>query len=460
MSWTDKLGRRRTPAGSSKVMVTDHRQRVSEESHRTKTWRPVAIIAVLAICGGSGLAADVDFPQVSVGTEEMPVALPDIQDVSYMTSQAPAGGCSLAYPASRQWYDRLSLGGYGEMHANFTEGKDGDQFDLHRMVMFMGYEFTDWLTFNSELEVEHAFVADGDGEISFEQAYVEYAMNDCIHFRAGRVLAPIGIINQKHEPPTFNGVERPAFAAAIIPSTWSVDGIGVAGSLGPALKYQAYLATSLNGDLFDETSGIRKGRLKERGSLGQTAFTGRIDYFPFAVRPSPGFQTLRLGASTFLGGVDNGDQGNDPGVDATLQLVSADVEYSIKRFDFRGVVAYENIDGAENLHNHAASPENVASVIFGYYVEGAVHIFPQRWKCGRSRRADLVAFVRYDDFDTQYRMPSGDAANPAGDRTEWTYGLTYLPIPTLALKADYQVRDDATADGVENGWNLGVGFMF
>ncbi len=100
------------------------------------------------------------------------------------------------------------------------------------------------------------------------------------------------------------------------------------------------------------------------------------------------------------------------------------------------------------------------SAIFGYYVEGAVHIFPQRWKCGRLRRADLVAFVRYDDFDTQYRMPAGDAANPAGDRTEWTYGLTYLPIPTFALKADYQVRDDATADGRANGWNLGVGFMF
>lgn len=458
MSWTKKSATRNSRAGAAKATVVERWQNTRQKNHQTKGWRPAAIAVVLATCGGSGLAADIDFSPVSFGADEMPVKASDVPAVSYDTSQARAGRDSLTYHAAREWYDRLSLGGYGEMHANFTEGKDGDLFDLHRMVLFMGYEFTDWLTFTSELEVEHAFVAHGDGEISFEQAYVEYAMNDCIQFRAGRVLAPIGIINQKHEPPTFNGVERPSFAKYIIPSTWSVDGIGVTGSLGPALKYQAYLATSLNGDLFDDTNGIRNGRLKERPSLSQTAFTGRIDYFPFAMNASPGFQTLRLGASTFLGGLDNGDQGKDPGVDGRLDLVSADVEYSIKRFDFRGVMAYEQIPGATGLNSNAG--EDVASQIFGYYVEGAVHILPHSWKCGRLRRADLVAFVRYDDFDTQYRMPAGDTANPAGDRTEWTYGLTYLPIPTFALKIDYQVRDDATADGRANGWNLGAGFMF
>ena len=452
MSWTDKFGKK-IPIGSAK-------------SHRTEGWWAVAIIVVWAICSGTGLAEDTGFLQPTFGANQAPLIASnylesDAQPVSYTSPETSASG-DLAYApqGSRDWHDRISLGGYGDLHANFTEGADNDLFDLHRIVLFMGVQFTDWLTFSSELEVEHAFVSHGDGEISFEQAYIEYAMNDCIHFRAGRVLAPLGIINHRHEPTSFNGVERPSFAKYIIPSTWSVDGIGAIGRLGPAWKYQAYLVTSLNGDLFSEKDGIRKGRLKERGSLSQTAFTGRIDFFPFAVKPSSGFQTLRFGASTFLGGLDNGDQGKDPGVRGRLDLVSADVEYSLKRFDFRAVVAYESIDGAANLHNHVASPEDVASQIFGYYIEGAVHILPDCWKYGRSRRADLVAFVRYDDFDTQYRMPAGDAANPAGDRTEWTYGLTYLPIPTLALKADYQVRDDATADGVENGWNLGVGFMF
>ena len=53
------------------MMVTDHRQHVSGKSHRTEGWWSVAIIVVLAICGGSGLAADINFSQVPFGADEM-----------------------------------------------------------------------------------------------------------------------------------------------------------------------------------------------------------------------------------------------------------------------------------------------------------------------------------------------------------------------------------------------------
>mgnify|MGYP003694380445 CR=1 FL=1 len=42
-----------------------------------------------------------------------------------------------------------------------------------------------------------------------EQAYLDYRLNDWLTLRTGLILAPIGIINETHEPPTFNGVERP-----------------------------------------------------------------------------------------------------------------------------------------------------------------------------------------------------------------------------------------------------------
>ena len=85
---------------------------------------------------------------------------------------------------------------------------------------------------------------------------------------------------------------------------------------------------------------------------------------------------------------------------------------------------------------------------------------PQHWKCGRLRRADAVAFVRFDDFNTQYRMPAGVAPNGAGGREEWTFGITYLPIPTSAIKFDYQVRSDAAVADLADKVNFGVGFMF
>ena len=68
---------------------------------------------------------------------------------------------------------RLSFGGYGEIHANSVEGPGRDEVDLHRLVLSAQYDFTSWLRFVSELELEHAFVTTGaGGELAFEQAYV------------------------------------------------------------------------------------------------------------------------------------------------------------------------------------------------------------------------------------------------------------------------------------------------
>jgi hypothetical protein len=61
---------------------------------------------------------------------------------------------------------KLKFGGYGEMHANFSQGSEKDQFDIHRLVLYLGYDFADWIIFNSETELEHAYVNDGDGEVS------------------------------------------------------------------------------------------------------------------------------------------------------------------------------------------------------------------------------------------------------------------------------------------------------
>ena len=464
MSWIKKFAGRNAQAGAAKVIVVERRQNRRQKNRRTKSWRLAAIGVVSVICSGPGLAAEIGFSEIPFQTGEMPAMAPDVQAVSYTTSQAPAGGgLTLPYQSSRAWHRRLTLGGYGEMHANIERRSEKDIFDLHRMVIFLGYEFTDWLTFSSELEVEHAFVnKSSGGELGFEQAYVEYVHNECLHMRAGRVLVPVGIINSKHEPPSFNGVERPSFAKFIIPSTWSADGIGITGTVAPGLKYQAYMVTSLDGSKFSETNGIRSGRIKERGSLSQMAFTGRLDYFPFATNPSPGCQTLRFGASTFLGGLANGNKGSDPEINANINIISADVEYSVSRFDLRCVLAYEEIPGAAGmaLVDSNGNPINVASGIFGYYIEGAVHVFPQHWKCGRLRRADAVAFVRFDDFNTQYRMPAGVAPNGAGGREEWTFGITYLPIPTSAIKFDYQVRSDAAVADLADKVNFGVGFMF
>lgn len=349
----------------------------------------------------------------------------------------------------------LKFGGYGEVHANFTEGAEKDKVDFHRLVLYIGYDFADWIKFHSETELEHAFVNDGDGEISVEQAYLDFLLTGDFNIRAGRILTPIGIINKKHEPPTFNGVERPNFAKYIIPTTWSSDGVGIFGSINPVLTYEAYVVGGLDGSKFSATDGIRKGRIKERPSLNEPAVTGRLDYYPAWTVYDDADESLRLGVSGYFGGLDNGDEGKNPGItDGEIGITSADFEYSVQKLDFRGVVANIYIDGARQIGN------NVADEFFGWYLEGAYHYWPEEWKTGKLAKSDATVFLRCENYDTQYEMPSRVSRNGAGNRRDWTFGTNVYLTPKLVVKADYQIRNDHGARDLDDLLNLGIGWAF
>jgi len=352
--------------------------------------------------------------------------------------------------------DRFSFGGYGEFHYNDLEGHGGAKADIHRWVFYLGYRFSDSIQLHSETELEHGYVDDGDGELSIEQLYTDFAVGGDTHVHVGRVLAPLGIVNQRHEPPTFNGVERPAVETVVLPSTWSLDGVGMLAELTPSLRYQVFLSSSLDGTGFSELNGIRGGREKEQPSYNEPALSGRLDFFP--LQQDSAQQELRLGLSGFFGGLDNGNQGNDPGVDGELSILSADAEWSIGRLDLRGVGALEWIDGAADLS--AATGETIASKISGWYLEAAWHWMPEIWKSGPRGWSDAVAFVRYDDIDTQKDTPSGLPSNPSGDRNEWTVGVGLYPLPNLVFKADYQFREDESSSDPRNQFNMGLGWSF
>ena len=122
------------------------------------------------------------------------------------------------------WWDKTSLGGYGELH---YEGGNKDQFDFHRYVLFVGHEFDENTRLFTEFELEHALAGDGKpGEVELEQAWVEFDLDQSSNARAGVFLIPVGILNETHEPPTFYGVERNRVEKNIIPSTWWEGGAG------------------------------------------------------------------------------------------------------------------------------------------------------------------------------------------------------------------------------------------
>ena len=71
-----------------------------------------------------------------------------------------AGGQTLA----SSWTERTQIGSYGEMHYNNLEdqndtGKDKNELDFHRFVLFLGHDFTDTTRMFSEVELEHSVAA-------------------------------------------------------------------------------------------------------------------------------------------------------------------------------------------------------------------------------------------------------------------------------------------------------------
>ena len=131
-----------------------------------------------------------------------------------------------------------SISGYMDFHFNNIEHRDAT-LDFHRFVLLFTHSFSDRVRFVSELEVEHAFVEglEEAGELELEQAYIDFLVTRELNFRAGMLLVPVGIINERHEPPVYHGVERPFVDTVIVPSTWfEVRGSARRGGSRPSLS--------------------------------------------------------------------------------------------------------------------------------------------------------------------------------------------------------------------------------
>ncbi len=349
-------------------------------------------------------------------------------------------------PIASQAESHFHFGGYGEIHFGQESGPGGERIDLSRFVFYLGYDFADWITLHSETEIEHGFVEADQGEISIEQLHLDLGFSPALNLRVGRYLQPLGIVNQRHEPPSFNGVARPDVETFVLPSTWWGDGLGLFGELAQDWKYQVYLGSSLDGSGIDPVEGLHEARQEGQPGLSQPAVSGRVDWMPTSA--------LRTGVGLFAGGLDNGPEGVNPGNDARILVSSVDAQWNVGAFDFAGLYVLDSIDGASSIG------PTVAERMQGWYLEGAWHCLPETAKQGRLVDADARLFARYEALDTQAGMPAGASADPAGERTIWTFGAAFYPVSNLVLKLDYQVRDDASAAGLPERFNLGIGWQF
>ena len=70
-------------------------------------------------------------------------------------------------------------------------------------------------------------------------------------------------------------------------------------------------------------------------------------------------------------------------------------------------------------------------------------------------------FVRYENFDTQFKMPEGSVKLPQFDRDAWVVGATYWVDPDVAIKFDYShVRSRSEIVPPPRSINVGLGWWF
>jgi hypothetical protein len=349
--------------------------------------------------------------------------------------------------------EHTTLGGYGEVHYQNASGPDSPGIvNVARFVAFIGHQFNDRVSLRSELEVEDTKIEAGAdaGEVSVEQVYLDYMLSPAATVRVGLLLAPIGLINETHEPTTFNGVDRPSLDTDVIPTTWRDIGLGLVGQIpgSSGLSYRVYLLNGLRAGGFTAEEGIREGRQEgQLASFANPSLTGRLEY----ARPG-----LKIGGSFWYGGSADQEPGLGTGTfDNAVALVAADARYDTGPFSLRGEVVNIHVADAEAIN--AAFGNQVGSRIAGGYVEGAYNMLAALIPTSAQR---LDAFIRHERYNTQAGVPDGVVRDDALARRITTLGLTYKPLYNVAFKGDYQLRRNKAGEGEFQYLNLGIGYQF
>ena len=330
---------------------------------------------------------------------------------------------------------RTTIGGYGELHYTNLNAKDPahdvEMIDLHRFVLFFGHEFNDRTRFYSEVEIEHAFVADsgGDtpGEVEIEQAFIEFDLRQDLYAKAGVFLIPVGILNETHEPDTFYGVERNNVENIIIPSTWWAAGAGLNGRFGSGWNWDMAFTSGLKMPTTGSNAfRVRSGRQKVAKAVASDgAITGRLRYLGI-----PGLQA----ALTVQYQFDPSQVSND-GLDSGT-LIEAHIDYQRNRFGLRALYSRWEFTG---YAVEAADAETQT----GWYIEPSYLLTDK-----------IGVYARYEDIY---------AARAQDKFSQWEVGLNYWPTENVVIKFDYRDRShdlDSQYGRNFTGIDIGLGYSF
>lgn len=393
---------------------------------------------------------------------------------------------------------RLSVGGYGEVAysrnfysdngyrytrpSTYKNDPSHGRFDIPHAVIYLGYDFGKGWTMGSEIEFEHGGTGSSieyeaeealefeneqekGGEVELEQFWLQKSFSKALNIRAGHIVVPFGLTNAHHEPLNFFTVYRPEGENTILPSTWHQTGASVFGRVGD-WRYEAQFIAGLDAFKFSRANWIQGGVHSPFEFEPANKYGGLVRIDNYSV---PG---LRLAVSGYYGQSMHNFvpnylySGSNKKIKGNIYLGSFDFTFNKCNWIARGNIDYGYVSDANeissftypNKASNGVTPYEMEDKYFGSHamatmVEVGYDVFSRIPKL-RLDNQRLYVFGHFEYYDSYINTKTKKWTN----KRVWAFGANYFPIPQIAVKAEYNLRDLHTPYNDEPALNIGVAY--
>jgi hypothetical protein len=422
-------------------------------------------------------------------------------------------------PIHREVLDRVKLGAYGSFRYEASSLDDQrSTFTYRRFVLtadaniaprlhaMMELEFERFRELELEksigpseggLRVEQTVEGTNESEIAFEQAWLQYDIEDWIKFRGGAVLVPLGRFNLNHDDNRWDLPRRSLIDRGVpvlpVAAAWDELGVGFLGNV-PAgeqglLDYQLYVVNGVTLDAeFEQIVQTRSPEPGKQvievelepatGTFGSDvkdakAVTGRLGWSPRLGHEVAGSGYYGQYTPDFLGNENVAAFG----VDGRTGYGPFEVEAQYLFTNFQGIesVARRLARVAVDQETEFENPDLESEVEFelsglartkqGYWLDLRYRFWPallsDTFLGRRFDNPQLVAVIRgeqawLNDLLEEASFSRGQLTTFESDDRRVdriTAGLAYRPVPLVAFQLAYeftQTNSGKSLAGVTN----------
>ena len=388
--------------------------------------------------------------------------IPDKSEEFAQKGISPQFGGVYTKPFVRKLGRNTYLGGY--MDASYrAQENSNNRFEVLRFVPFIYADVSDRVKVAAEIEFEHggAQTKHGDitdsfkvvdtsgktqsirtlnGEVKLEFATIDFLIRDEINFRAGLILAPLGKYNLVHDAPLQDLIDRPLVDRLIIPTTFTMAGMGFYGTFYPTemskVDYEIYATNGIGNDI-TSGNGLRNARFfrYDRDNNKNPGVVGRVAYSPFL--------GAEVGGSFFVSKYDRSNY---------LNVLALDFAFEKGPFELVGEGAYTDIERDKRIK---VSQPTVPPSMWGFYIEPRFHFMPEVvHNLAPNFFKDDSTFTlvaRWDQMDSGFHRLQQRA----------TAGFNFRYTEDTVFKVDYQWNMEQGQPHVDNNAFLfGVASFF